>query len=159
MQNFRAKPDTKRATAPEPDLDDLLWTIAAARLILPDDVHVQAPPNLSPGVYQKLIRRRDQRLGRRVAGDARSREPRGAVAGDRSLAQRTAETGKVLVPRLPVYPSYALEPDRWCAARIATRVRRADRRRGLGARRRLGARSTVLPSVTRSRCWTASIRL
>ncbi len=38
-----------------PTCDDLLWTIAAARLILPADVHVQAPPNLSPGVYQKLI--------------------------------------------------------------------------------------------------------
>ncbi len=34
VQNFRAKPNTKRATASEPDLDDLLWTIAAARLIL-----------------------------------------------------------------------------------------------------------------------------
>ncbi|HEY2616755.1 MAG TPA: 7,8-didemethyl-8-hydroxy-5-deazariboflavin synthase CofG, partial [Acetobacteraceae bacterium] len=55
VQNFRAKPDTRRAAAPEPDLDDLLWSIAAARLILPDDVHVQAPPNLSPGVYQRLI--------------------------------------------------------------------------------------------------------
>jgi len=46
VQNFRAKPDTKLANASEPDLDDLLWTIAAARLMLPDDVHVQAPPNL-----------------------------------------------------------------------------------------------------------------
>ena len=34
---------------------DRLWTIAAARLILPADVHVQAPPNLSPGVYHNLI--------------------------------------------------------------------------------------------------------
>src|SRR3984957_8887231 len=48
VQNFRAKPNTKRATAPEPDLNDLLWSIAAARLILPGDVHGQAPPNLSP---------------------------------------------------------------------------------------------------------------
>ena len=31
VQNFRAKPDTKRADADEPDLDDLLWTIATAR--------------------------------------------------------------------------------------------------------------------------------
>ena len=37
VQNFRAKPNTKQASAPEPDLDDLLWTIAAARLILQDD--------------------------------------------------------------------------------------------------------------------------
>ena len=33
VQNFRAKPGTKLADAAEPDLDDLLWTIAVARLI------------------------------------------------------------------------------------------------------------------------------
>ena len=55
VQNFRAKPDTKRADAAEPDLDDLLWTIAAARLILGPDMNIQAPPNLSPGVYPRLI--------------------------------------------------------------------------------------------------------
>ena len=35
VQNFRAKPGTRMAGAPEPSLDELLWTIAAARLILP----------------------------------------------------------------------------------------------------------------------------
>jgi len=33
VQNFRAKPGTLMATAPEPDLEDLLWTIAVARLV------------------------------------------------------------------------------------------------------------------------------
>ena len=37
VQNFRAKPGTKLAGAAEPDLDDLLWSIAAARLILGRD--------------------------------------------------------------------------------------------------------------------------
>ena len=55
VQNFRAKPDTKLADSEEPDLDDLLWTIATARLVLGPDMNIQAPPNLSPGVYQKLI--------------------------------------------------------------------------------------------------------
>src|SRR5712664_3929673 len=55
VQNFRAKPDTKLANSEEPDLDDLLRTIATARLILGPDMNIQAPPNLSPGVYQKLI--------------------------------------------------------------------------------------------------------
>ncbi|HEY4820112.1 MAG TPA: 7,8-didemethyl-8-hydroxy-5-deazariboflavin synthase CofG, partial [Xanthobacteraceae bacterium] len=55
IQNFRAKPDTKRADADEPDLDDLLWTIATARQILGPDMNIQAPPNLSPGVYPRLI--------------------------------------------------------------------------------------------------------
>src|SRR5437773_1420126 len=55
VQNFRAKPDTKLANSEEPDFDDLLWTIATARLILGPDMNIQTPPNLSPGVYQKLI--------------------------------------------------------------------------------------------------------
>ncbi|MFC7541744.1 7,8-didemethyl-8-hydroxy-5-deazariboflavin synthase CofG [Siccirubricoccus deserti] len=49
IQNFRAKPGTKRAGAEEPDLDDLLWTIAVARLVLGPAMNIQAPPNLSPG--------------------------------------------------------------------------------------------------------------
>jgi FO synthase len=47
VQNFRAKPGTRMAHAPEPPLEELLWTIAVARLVLPDAVAVQAPPNLS----------------------------------------------------------------------------------------------------------------
>src|SRR5437773_6334140 len=47
VQNFRAKPGTRMADAPEPPLEELLWTIAAARLLLPPQVAVQAPPNLS----------------------------------------------------------------------------------------------------------------
>jgi FO synthase len=45
VQNFRAKPGTRMASHDEPSLDDHLWTIAVARLILPDDVSLQAPPN------------------------------------------------------------------------------------------------------------------
>ncbi|SVE57478.1 uncharacterized protein METZ01_LOCUS510332, partial [marine metagenome] len=48
IQNFRAKPDTKMSLAPEPGLDDLLWTIAVARLIFGPQMNIQAPPNLSP---------------------------------------------------------------------------------------------------------------
>ena len=55
VQNFRAKPGTKLAGAAEPDLDDLIWSIAAARLILGPTMNIQAPPNLSPGVDPRLI--------------------------------------------------------------------------------------------------------
>ena len=48
VQNFRAKEGTRMAGAPEPDLDELVWTAAAARLILGPDVAVQVPPNLTP---------------------------------------------------------------------------------------------------------------
>jgi FO synthase len=125
VQNFRAKPKTKQANAPEPDLEDLLWSIAAARLILPADVHVQAPPNLSPGVYEKLIGAGIDDWGgvSPVTPDHVNPEaPWPAIA---TLAERTASFGKVLVPRLPVYPIYAHAAERWLAPPIATRVRRA----------------------------------
>ena len=55
VQNFRAKAGTKMADAAEPSLDDHLWTIAVARLVLPPEVSVQAPPNLSGDEFPALL--------------------------------------------------------------------------------------------------------
>ncbi|HEY3612350.1 MAG TPA: 7,8-didemethyl-8-hydroxy-5-deazariboflavin synthase CofG, partial [Gaiellales bacterium] len=55
VQNFRAKPGTKMAEAPEPTLDDHLWTIAVARLLLPAEVAIQAPPNLAHAEFPRLL--------------------------------------------------------------------------------------------------------
>ncbi|MEO1798602.1 MAG: 7,8-didemethyl-8-hydroxy-5-deazariboflavin synthase CofG, partial [Pseudomonadota bacterium] len=46
IQNFQRKPDIAMADHPEPALDDMLRTIAAARLILSPEISLQAPPNL-----------------------------------------------------------------------------------------------------------------
>jgi FO synthase len=55
VQNFRAKPGTKMAGAPEPSFDELLWTVAAARLVLGARWHIQAPPNLSYERFPELL--------------------------------------------------------------------------------------------------------
>src|SRR4051794_36098610 len=47
VQNFLPKPDTAMHRAPACPAEEFLWSIAVARLVLPPDVHVQAPPNLS----------------------------------------------------------------------------------------------------------------
>ena len=54
VQNFRAKPGTRMASAPEPPLEELLWTIAVARIVLGPRMHVQAPPNLSYDDFPRL---------------------------------------------------------------------------------------------------------
>ena len=56
VQNFRAKPDTRMADAPDPTLEDLQWTVACARLIFGPDMAIQAPPNLTPDCFAALIR-------------------------------------------------------------------------------------------------------
>ncbi|HEX2887434.1 5-amino-6-(D-ribitylamino)uracil--L-tyrosine 4-hydroxyphenyl transferase CofH [Vineibacter terrae] len=131
IQNFRAKPGTKRAGAPEPDLDDLLWTIAAARLVLGPDMNIQAPPNLSPGVYQRLVAAGLNDWGGVSPVTPDHVNPEAPWPAIVELAQRTAETGKLLVNRLPVYPAYARAPDTWLAPEVATRVRRMSDADGL----------------------------
>jgi FO synthase len=124
VQNFRAKPDTKRADADEPDLNDLLWTIATARLILGPDMNIQAPPNLSPGVYPRLIDAGLNDWGgiSPVTPDHVNPEAPWPVLSE--LARLSAEMGKLLVNRLAVYPAYARAPDTWLAPEVATQVRR-----------------------------------
>lgn len=46
IQNFRAKPGTAMADSPEPDRDDMRRTLAVARICLPPEISLQAPPNL-----------------------------------------------------------------------------------------------------------------
>ncbi|MBS0561776.1 MAG: 5-amino-6-(D-ribitylamino)uracil--L-tyrosine 4-hydroxyphenyl transferase CofH, partial [Proteobacteria bacterium] len=131
VQNFRAKLGTKRADAPEPDLDDLLWTVAAARLILGPEMAVQAPPNLSPGVYERIVAAGINDWGGVSPVTPDHVNPEAPWPEIETLAQRTASVGKVLVQRLPVYPSYALDAGRWLAPGIAPLVRRAIDAEGL----------------------------
>src|SRR5207237_1050188 len=55
IQNFRAKPETRMAAAPEPDETEHLWTIAVARLVFGADMNIQAPPNLMPDALEAMI--------------------------------------------------------------------------------------------------------
>ena len=73
-------PATRMSGAAEPSLEDQVWTIAVARLIFGPAMNIQAPPNLRPEGAGRADPGRHQRLGRRVAGDAGSRQPRGALA-------------------------------------------------------------------------------
>ena len=47
IQNFLPKERTAMSSWPAADSEEFHWTVAVARLILPDDIHLQAPPNLS----------------------------------------------------------------------------------------------------------------
>ena len=56
VQNFRAKPGTRMSGAAEPTLEDQVWTIAVARLMLGPAMNIQAPPNLQPEGLAQLVR-------------------------------------------------------------------------------------------------------
>jgi len=124
VQNFRAKSGTKLAGAAEPDLDDLTWSIAAARLILGAAMNIQAPPNLSPGGYARLIGAGINDWGGISPVTPDHVNPEAPWPAIDELAERTAATGKLLVHRLPIYPFYARDLASWAGAAVATQVRR-----------------------------------
>ncbi|HEV2551306.1 MAG TPA: 5-amino-6-(D-ribitylamino)uracil--L-tyrosine 4-hydroxyphenyl transferase CofH [Stellaceae bacterium] len=118
IQNFRAKPGTRRARAPEPSLEDLLWTIAAARLILGPDMNIQAPPNLSPSGYSRLIAAGINDWGGISPVTIDHVNPEAPWPQIEALRKATAAEGKILVERLPVYPRYVRSAAHWVDARV-----------------------------------------
>ena len=119
---------------------------------------MQAPPNLSPGVYEKLIDAGIDDWGGVSPVTPDHVNPEAPWPQIEALAQRTAAMGKVLVQRLPVYPSYAFEADRWCAPGYRHPRAARDRRGGLGARGRLGAGSHRAAEAARADAANVSIR-
>ncbi len=125
VQNFRAKPDTRLAAADEPTLDDLLWTIAVARLAFGPTMNIQAPPNLSPDTYGRLIEAGLNDWGGVSPVTPDHVNPEAPWPAVSELARVTASAGKQLVARLAAYPSYCNDPDRWFDSEVAPHVVRS----------------------------------
>ena len=125
IQNFRAKPGTRMAAAPEPGLADHLWTIAAARLIFGPRMNIQAPPNLNPGALAEMIAAGINDWGGVSPVTRDHVNPEAPWPALDHLARETAAAGKVLVPRLAVYPEYTREPERWLDPALRSPVLRA----------------------------------
>ena len=115
VQNFRAKPTIPMRAHPDATQDDMIKTIALARLILGGAMNIQAPPNLTPDGYELYLGRRHQRLGRRVAADARLHQSRGALAGA-ALAPRKKRPGGIRVKGAAADLSRVYSPGRQISA-------------------------------------------
>lgn len=127
VQNFRAKPDTQMHSAPEPDLNELLWTIAVARLIFGPEMNIQAPPNLSPGVLPQLVHAGIDDWGGVSPLTPDHVNPEAPWPHLDNLARETEAAGKFLEQRLTVYPSYVKNYKYWLADEtISAVLRQAD---------------------------------
>ena len=106
VQNFRAKPGTRMAGHPEPSLDDHLWTIAAARLLLPEDVSVQAPPNLAFDDFPRLLDAGIDDWGGISPVTIDHVNPEAPWPDLVRLGRATRSDLLNIAARLPVYPDY-----------------------------------------------------
>ena len=137
VQNFRAKPGTQMADAPEPTTDDHLWTIAAARLILPPEIHLQAPPNLTED-FAVLLDAGIDDWGGVSPVTIDHVNPEAPWPANRSVARGDAQPRPRLAPRLAVYPEWLdsawIDPKVLPLALLAPPTRSASRCPGIRTR-------------------------
>jgi FO synthase len=125
IQNFRAKPGTRMASAPEPSLEEHVWTVAVARLVLGPSMNIQAPPNLRPAELAQLVKAGINDWGGISPVTPDHVNPEAPWPHLEELTQATAQAGRALVERLAIYPGYAWQPGKWLAGRFRRPVLRA----------------------------------
>ena len=112
VQNFLPKAGTAMHRAKPCPEDEYLWSIAAARLLLPPSVHLQAPPNLSDDFGVLLDAGIDDWGGVSPVTADHVNPERPWPALD-ILRRITEDRGFALAPRLTIYPEFASRPAQW----------------------------------------------
>jgi FO synthase len=121
IQNFRAKPEIPMAAHPEPSLDDMLRTIALARLILGPHMNVQAPPNLSYSDFPRLLEAGINDWGGISPVTKDFINPEAAWPQISRLRSETEARGFTLRERLALYPEF-VGRDQFLSSRVRSRV-------------------------------------
>jgi FO synthase len=105
VQNFLPKARTAMAHHEPASDEEFHWTIAAARMVLPDDIHLQAPPNLSDDPTRLLDFGIDD-FGGISPVTADHVNPERAWPAVATLSAESEARGFHLTPRLTVYPEF-----------------------------------------------------
>ncbi len=113
IQNFCPKPGTKMAETVEPDPEEIVWTIAVARIILDPEISIQAPPNLNAKSLAALVNAGINDWGGLSPVTIDHVNPEAPWPQLQSLINQTESTGKDLAERLTVYPRYIRKSGEW----------------------------------------------
>src|SRR3984957_4598249 len=113
IQNFRAKPGTRKAHAPEPTLEEQQWTLAVTRLIFGAAMSLQAPPNLQPEGLTALIRAGVNDWGGVSPVTPDHVNPESPWPQLQALARATRTAGRTLTERLALTPRYVQRVADW----------------------------------------------
>jgi FO synthase len=131
VQNFRAKPGTRMADHPDATMEEHLWSIAVARIVLGPEVHVQAPPNLAYDDFAILLDAGIDDWGGVSPVTADHVNPEAPWPAVERLREACGSRGLELAPRLPLHPEHVADLDRWADPAVAPSIRRAADAHGL----------------------------
>jgi FO synthase len=118
IQNFRAKPTIPMRLHPEPTPEDMLKTIALARLILGGRMNIQAPPNLTPNGYELYLEAGINDWGGVSPLTPDFINPEAPWPALQRLREKSAAAGFELRARLPIYPEYIEQGEKFLSPGI-----------------------------------------
>ncbi len=122
IQNFRAKPDTAMRGMPDAELDELVATVAVARLVLGPSACLQAPPNLVDSEYGRLIAAGIDDWGGVSPLTIDHVNPERPWPQIEELAGKSRAAGFELRERLCVYPEFVRRGEPWLDPRLRPHV-------------------------------------
>ena len=103
---------------PEPAPGDMLKTIALARLIFGGRMNIQAPPNLTPDGYEHYLEAGINDWGGVSPLTPDFINPEAPWPALHRLCEKSASAGFELRARLPIYPEYIHQADRFLSPSI-----------------------------------------
>jgi FO synthase len=122
VQNFRAKPTIPMRDHPDATRDDMLKTIAIARLIFGGAMNIQAPPNLTPDGYELYLEAGINDWGGVSPLTPDFINPEAPWPALTLLQQKSAQAGFELKARLPVYPEFINQGEKFLAPSMLSHV-------------------------------------
>ncbi len=131
VQNFRAKADTRMSDHPDATMDEHLWSIAVARIVLGGGIHLQAPPNLAYDDFPLLLDAGIDDWGGVSPVTVDHVNPEAPWPEVELLREACRSRGLELAPRLPLYPEHVADLDRWADSEVAPAILRAADANGL----------------------------
>ena len=131
IQNFKPKLNTKMSGHEEPLVEELLWTIAVARIIFGPSMSIQAPPNLSPDNLNLLVDAGINDWGGVSPVTPDYVNPEAPWPHLIDLEKQTYLSGKNLSPRLTIYPSYLNDLSSWVDDKLHSRILKLSDSTGL----------------------------
>jgi FO synthase len=124
IQNFRAKPTIPMREHPDASAQDMLKTIALARLIFGGAMNLQAPPNLTPDGYELYLEAGINDWGGVSPLTPDFINPEAPWPALQCLKKKSADAGFQLRARLPIYPEFIFRADKFLSAAMLSHVER-----------------------------------
>jgi len=124
IQNFRVKLEIPMRHHPEPGPKEMLKTIALARLIFGGAMNIQAPPNLEPNNYELYLDAGINDWGGVSPLTPDFINPEAPWPALQSLREKSAAAGFQLKARLPIYPEFISQGERFLPRSLVPYVER-----------------------------------